>query len=178
MASGFGLRNLINLDIFTDAYRITGRASVGAGGIHAELGNPNSKYLQIQDAYVSRIYDPGTIVASYKTAVFRKDNINFILLQDRRDGVSVGTQHGRSVFTRGRPIPVFVTVPSFEIVGEVNHEGKISGPEILVQSVGSFQSIFDAKASASVQPNISYSGDLVLVRKDQIGIFCLDLHKK
>src|SRR5690606_26048779 len=119
-------RNLINLDIFTDAYRVTGRALVATGGIHAELGNPNSKFLELQDAYISRTHEPGVIIANYKLASFRKDNINFIVLSDRRDGIPVGTQHGRSVFTRGRHIPVFLTVPSFEIRGEVIHEGKIS----------------------------------------------------
>jgi len=178
MASGFGVRTLINLDLFTDAYRVTGKAKVGAGGIHAELANPNTKYLDIQEAYISRIHDPGTIVASYQTAAFRKDNINFILLQDRREGIPVGTAHGRSIFTRGRPIPVFITVPSFEIEGEVIHEGKPSVREIIIQSVGNFQSVFAAKASASQRPDISYSGDLILVHKDRIGVFCLATHKK
>lgn len=170
-----GARNLINLDLFTDAYRVTGRALVGTGGIHAELGNPNSKFLELQDAYISRIHEPGVIIVNYKMASFRKDNINFIVLNDRRDGIPVGTQHGRSVFTRGRHIPVFLTVPSFEIQGEVIHEGKPSAREILVQSMGRFQLVFDAKASASSAPDISYSGDLILVQKDRIGIFCLDL---
>lgn len=178
MSTAFGKRNLINLDLFTDAYRVTGRASVGMGGIHAELGNPNSKYLELQDAYISRIHTPGDIVANYQVAAFRKDNINFIVLQDRREGIPVGTQHGRSIFTRGRSIPIFMTVPSFEIVGEAMHEGKFSAREILVQSMGSFQLIFSAKASASVYPDISYSGDLILVHKDRIGIFCLDNNKK
>ncbi len=176
--STFGKRNLINLDLFTDAYRVTGRASVGVGGIHAELGNPNSKYLELHDAYISRMHDPGNIIANYQIAAFRKDNINFIVLQDRREGIPVGTQHGRSIFTRGRSIPIFLTVPSFEIAGEAMHEGKFSAREILVQSMGSFQLIFAAKASASVHPEISYSGDLILVHKDRIGIFCLDTNKK
>lgn len=178
MASGFGMKNLVNLDIFTDAYRVTGRTSVGVGGIHAELSNPNSKYLEIQDAYVSRINEPGILIASYQIAAFRKDNINFIVLQDRRDGISVGTQHGRSIFTRGRPIMVFLTVPSFEIKGEINHDGKNDPREILVKSMGSYQAVFSAKASASLYPDISYSGDLILVLKDSIGIFGLDLNKK
>lgn len=174
----FGARSLINLDLFTDSYRVTGRAMVGTGGIHAELGNPNSKFLEIQDAYISRIHDPGTIVANYNTASFKKDNINFIVLQDRREGIPVGTQHGRSVYTRGRHIPIFMTVPSFEIRGETIHEGKASAREILVQSMGKFQLVFAAEASASSAPSISYSGDLILVQKDRVGIFCLDLNKK
>lgn len=177
MAGGFGTRNVINLDLFTDAYRVTGRALVGAGGIHSELSNPNSKFLELNDAYISRIHEPGEIVASYKTAAFRKENLNFIVLQDRRDGIAVGTQHGRSIFTRGRPIQAFLTLPSFEIKGEIIYEGKATPKDILVKSMGNYQPVFAARASASLYPEISYSGDLILVHKERIGIFALDFNK-
>ncbi|RMD47516.1 MAG: hypothetical protein D6835_07245 [Candidatus Thermofonsia bacterium] len=177
MATQFGRGQLINMDLFTDAYRVTSRALVGAGGIHAELGNPNSSFLELQDAYISRIHKPGEIIASYSICAFRKDNINFIVLNDRRDGIPVGTQHGRSIFTRGREVTTFLTVPNFEIQGDIMHEGKLAPREILVQSIGRFQLVFSAKATASLVPEISYSGDLILVHKERIGIFCLDLNK-
>lgn len=168
-------RHLINLDLFTDSYRVTGRALVGVGGIHAELANPNSDFLELEDAYISRINQPGEIVANYNICAFRKDNINFIVLQDRREGIPVGTQHGRSIFTRARRvITTFLTVPSFEIQGEIYHDGKLEPREVLVQSIGRFQLVFAAKASASLYPDISYSGDLVLVHKERIGIICLE----
>jgi len=168
-----GTRNPIHLDLFTDAYRVTGSATIGVGGIHAELANPNSSFLEIQNAYISRINQPGEIVTSYTVAAFRKNNINFIVLQDRRVGIPVGTQHGRSIFTRGRPIHTFLTVPSFEIVGNTIHEGKVTPRNILVKSTGNYLLIFEAKASASLYPQIAYSGDLIMVSKDRIGLFCL-----
>lgn len=169
--------HIINLDLFTDSYRVTGRALVGTGGIHAVLGDPNSDFLELEDAYISRINNPGEIVVNYSICAFRKDNINFIVLQDRRDGIPVGTQHARSIFTRGRSVATFVTVPSFEIKGEIQHDGKLLPRDILVQSMGKFQLIFAATASASLYPQISYSGDLVLVHKERIGIFCLEQNK-
>ncbi len=168
-----GTRNLISLDLFTDAYRVTGHTKVGVGGIHAELANPNSNFLEIQDAYISRINQPGEIVTHYQEAAFRKNNINFIVLQDRRVGIPVGTQHGRSIYTRGRPIPAFLTVPSFEIKGEIIHEGKVAPRDILVKSIGNYLLIFAAEASASLYPNIAYSGDLIMVSKDRIGLIGL-----
>lgn len=170
--AGLG-RHLINLDLFTDAYRVTGRVAVGSGGIMSELSNPNSKYLDLEDAYVSRIHEPGKIVSNYTLASFHKDNINFIVLQDRRDGLSIGSTHGRSIYNRGRPTSAFLTVPSFEIKGEVLYDGKPSPSSVLVQSAGQFHPIYSAQASASVYPDISYTGDLILVLKDRIGIFCL-----
>ena len=53
------------------------------------------------------------------------------------------------------------------------YEGKPTPGAVLVQSIGRFQAIFAAEASASLFPDISYSGDLIMVLKDRIGMFCL-----
>jgi len=169
-------RHIINIDLFTDAYRISGRTRVGTSGLLSELNNPNTDYLDIEDAYVSRIHEPGKIVANYSEASFRKANINFIILNDRRDGTVMGTAHARSIYSRGRPVEVFLTVPSFEIAGEVMHDGKAEPAAILVHTLGHFQPVFRATASAALYPDISYTGDLFLVYKDRIAIFCLKSH--
>ena len=170
-------RHMIHVDLFTDAYRVSGRTQVSTGGLLSELNNPNTDFLDLEDAYISRIHEPGKIVANYTEGSFRKTNINFVVLQDRRDGTTMGTGHGRSIFARGRPVQVFLTVPSFEVYGEVMHDGKGSAGAILVNTLGRFQPVFDAKASASLYPDIYYQGDLILVHKEQIGIFCLTHHK-
>jgi hypothetical protein len=164
---------LVHMDIFTDAYRVTGQVSIRGGGLQGELGDPNTDYLEVHDTYISRIHQPGEIIASYNLGSFRKDNINFIVLQDRRDGVPVGSTHGTSVFNRGRPVPAFLTVPSFEIHGEVMYDGKPNPGAVLIHSPGRFQAVFAAEAAASLYPEITYSGDLVMVHKDRIGVFCL-----
>ena len=171
-------RHIINIDLFTDAYRVSGRTQVATSGLISELNNPNTDFLDLEDAYVSRIHEPGKIVGSYSEASFRKRNINFIILQDRRDGTVMGTAHGRSIFARGRPIPVFLTIPSFEIVGSVIHDGQTAPSTILVHTLGHFQPIFDAVACAALFPHVTYSGDLILVQKDYVGIFCLARNKE
>jgi hypothetical protein len=171
-------RDLIDVDLFTDAYRVSGRVLVGAAGIYGELHNPHSDFLDLRDAYVSRIHQPGEIVTSYTQAAFRIHNINFIVLQNRKMGIPVGTQYGQSVYARGKPYPVFVTVPSFEIQGEILFESRPTPSAIIIQSMGKFQLIFGATASASLYPDISYSGDLIMAYKDRIGIFCMRDDKK
>ncbi len=163
-------QQLISLDIFTDAYRVTGHAKIGSGGIHAELGNPNRSFMDLEDAYVSRINQPGEIVGSYNETAFRKDNINFIVLQNKRDGLPVSS----SIYTRGRSINIFLTVPSFEIRGEIFHEGRLMAADIIGKSHGQFLLIFSGRASASLYPDISYSGDLILVHRARVGIVGLE----
>jgi len=168
------LRNLISVDIFTDAYRVSGRVVVtGTTTVAGELSNPNSDFLELTDAYISRINQPGEIITSYALASLRKNNINFVVLQNRREGVPMSSQHFRSVFERGRQYHVFVTVPSFEIQGEIMYESRPTPHAVLIQSIGVFQPIFAAKASASLYPEITYSGDVILVHKDRVRLFCL-----
>jgi hypothetical protein len=169
-------RHLINIDLFTDAYRVSGRTQIGTAGLLSELNNPNSDYLDLEDAYLSRIHEPGKIVADFAVAAFRKSNISFIILQDRRDG-TIGPGPTRSVYSRGRPVRVFLTVPAFELRGEVIHEGQVTPSAIMLNTLGNFQSIFAAEASAARFPDISYSGDLMLVQKERIGMFCLERPK-
>lgn len=166
-------RHLVNADIFTDAYRVTGKAQVGTGGLIAELGNQNTDYLEVEDVYISRIQEPGKIDRNFAHASFRKDNINFIVLADRRDGLAAGTVSTATFYSRGRPTEVCLTVPSFEIIGQLLYDGKLPASSALVNSPGRFQSIYEATASASLYPEISYSGDLILVNKSKIGLFCL-----
>ena len=161
------------IDVYTDAYRVSGHIEVGAGGLFAELDNPNSDYLEFKNAYISRLHKPGEIAFTYEKAAFRKDNINFVVLADRRDGVATGTQHGRSIFTRGQPVPVFITLPSFEITGTVMFNGKPSPSMILVQSLGQYVSVFEAQASASARVEQFFKGDLILVHKPHITVLAL-----
>ncbi|HZD11816.1 MAG TPA: hypothetical protein VE553_10780 [Candidatus Binatia bacterium] len=171
-------RHLINLDLFTESYRVSGRTHVATSGLLSELNNPNSDFLELEEAYISRMHEPGKIVGSYAEVSFRKRSINFVVLQDRRDGTVLGTTHGRSLFGRGRPIQVFLTTPSFEISGSVMHDGQTSPGTILVHTLGHFQPIFDAEACAALFPHVTYRGDLILVQKDCVGIFCLAQHKE
>lgn len=174
--SGLG-RHIINIDLFTDAYRVSGRTQVGTSGLLSELNNPNTDFLDLEDAYVSRMHEPAKIIGSYSAASFRKENINFVVLQDRREGTIMGSAHGRSIFARGRPIKVFLTVPAFEIHGSVMHDGQMTPGAILVHTLGHFQPIFEAEACAALFPDVTYSGDLILVRKERVGAFCLSRHK-
>ena len=163
-------QQLISLDMFTDAYRVTGHALIGTGGIHSELSNPNRSFMDLEDAYVSRINQPGEIVASFKETAFRKNNINFIVLKNKRDGLPVSSQ----IYTRGRSINIFLTVPSFEIRGEIFHDGRLLASDIVGKAHGQFLLIFSGRASASLYPNISYSGDLILVHRERVGIVGLE----
>jgi hypothetical protein len=170
-------RRLIHVDLFTGAYRVSGRVTTGAGGLLSELNNATTDFLNLDEAYVSRIDEPARLIAHYATVAFCKENIVFAVLQDRRDGTTIGTSHGPSMLARGRPVQAFVTASVFEVSGEIRVEGKAVPSSILVQTQGHYLPVLSAQAAAALVPDIAYQGDLVLVQKAKIALFCIDPHK-
>lgn len=164
---------VIDLELYTDAHRIVGRIAVRTGLISV-LNNPDTDYLELLNVEVARITNPKKMIATYQSGSFRKDSVNFVILQNRREGLTRGTAANPSIYTRGKPTNIFMTVPSFEIRGEVMREG-YKPSHLLASSPGAFQPIFTASAASLFQPATIFSGDLIMVRKQIVGVFCFDL---
>ena len=164
-------RNTVAGEFFTAGTRISCRISVPVGGLNALLVDPLHSYLELEDAYVSRINTPGEIVAHFDLAAVRKDNILFILLPRREEGAlpKGGAGFLRSVFKEA-----FLTIPSFEIRGQVETDPNASPRDFLIQSIGRFVAVHDATVTVALFPDISFGGKLVLVNKEQIEAFCAD----
>ncbi len=165
-------RTTITADFFTVDYRISCRVAVPAGGLHALLMDPLNSYLELEEAYISRTNTPGEIIAHYEMAAVRKENILFILLPRREDGAA---PKGAGVFLKLVPKNTFLTVPSFEIRGQVETEAKASPREILVQATGRFIPVFDATAYFAHSPEINFTGPVFLVNKERIEALCVTL---
>jgi hypothetical protein len=164
-------RGILTADFFTHSYRISGRLGIGASGIYGVLGDKTTDYMELEDAYVSRINDPATIVAHYALSALRKDRISFIVLNRREEGISVVRQASR--YQQTKAYPVFATVPFFEIRGKIEVLGKLDTlTSVLVQASGHFFPVFEATASASLFPEVGFSGEAIVINKDAVEIFC------
>ena len=159
-------RNQIASEFFTPGYRISCRVPVPVSGLNALLADPLHSYLQLQDAYISRIYTPGEIVAHYETAAIRKDNVLFILLSRVEEG-SLPTSPGGG-FLRPVAKQAFLTLPSFEIRGRVETDPSVTPRDVLVQAIGRFIPIHDGTATVALFPKIAFGGRLILVNKEHI----------
>lgn len=174
MNLGYSGRNSISADFCTQSYRISCRISVPAGGgLHSLLIDPLNSYLELEDAYISRITAPGEIIAHYQLAAIRKENILIIILNRREDGDPPKTS---GVFLRPVIRTAFMTIPSFEIRGQIETEPKAGPREILVQAVGRFLPAYDATATVALFPKITFGGKLLLINKEKIEALCIEDH--
>jgi hypothetical protein len=159
----------VTADFFTGSYRFSASVMVYKRRLIDVLGDRMTDYLDLVDVYVSRINNPGEIAATYSKGSLIKEEINFILLSNESEGVSK-----ERFYTPNRvSLPIFLTVPSFEIRGKFQWMGDLDVKKILTTETQKFLPILDATSSNSLIPKVNFQGPLALVNKAKIELLCL-----
>jgi len=160
----------VTADFFTSSYRFSASIIVYKRRLIDVLSDRMTDYLDLVDIYVSRINNPGSIVATYQKGSLVKNEITFILLSDEIEGKS----KERFYSTRDN-IPIFISVPSFEIHGQLQwgaHDLDIK--KILSLETQNFLPIIEATASNSLLPEVAFQGPMALVNKTKVQVLCGD----
>jgi hypothetical protein len=163
-------------DFFTYRHRLSGRVDVRYNKLAAQLNDPTSSFLELEDAYVSNVEHPADIVASYTSAIFRKDNITAVVIANQEDGLLREQTYGSYFGTYLREL--FITVPSFEITGYIRLSGKMDLRTVLTTGTDAFIPVLDGEMRSSIRPEVFFTGGAILVNKNQIGVFCLEAEKE
>lgn len=165
-ASGTGR---VTADFFTASYRFSASVLVYKRRLVDVLSDRMTDYLDLVDVYVSRINNPGEIVATYPKGTLIKEEINFILLPNEVEGIS----KERFYVPNRVSLPIFLTVPSFEIQGKFQWMGDLDVKKILTAETQKFLPVLDATTSNSLIPKVNFQGPLVLVNKAKIELLCI-----
>lgn len=159
-------------DFFTHRYRISGRLDVRYRKMADQLEDHTTSFLQLEDAYISNIEHPADIITSHAISILRKDNITAVVAARRDNGLQ--REHTYGSYLGAYLRKVFLTVPSFEVGGYLRLSGKLDLRTVLTIGTGKFVSILDGQMKSSVRPDITFTGGVILVNKDHIGVFCVE----
>ena len=163
-------------DFFTYRHRLSGRVDVRHNKLAAQLNDPTSAFLALEDTYVSNVERPADIVANYTTSILRKQNITAVVLANQEDGLLREQTYGSYFGTYLRRL--FITVPSFEVTGYIRLSGKMDLRTVLTSGTDAFIPVLDGEMRSAIRPDIVFSGGAVLVNKEQIGVFCVKAEKE
>jgi hypothetical protein len=163
-------------DFFTYRHRLSGRVDVRYNKLAAQLNDPTSSFLELEDAYVSNVEHPADIVASYTSAILRKDNITAVVIANQEDGLLREQTYGSYFGTYLREL--FITVPSFEITGYIRLSGKMDLRTVLTTGTDAFIPVLDGEMRSSIRSEVFFTGGAILVNKNQIGVFCIKGEKE
>jgi hypothetical protein len=160
----------VTADFFTSSYRFSASIVVFKRRLIDVLSDRMTDYLDMVDIYVSRINNPGSIVATYQKGSLVKNEITFILLPDEVEGTSK-----ERFYTLRDNIPVFISVPSFEIHGQLQWGANdLDIKKILSIETQNFLPIIEATAANSLLPDVTYYGPMALVNKTKVQVLCGD----
>ncbi len=160
------LKKTVAVELFTHGYRISGTYILAPHLFADAIYNPTTAYVVLEDAYLSPITDPAAIGRYYKMLVVQKDELDFALTVNMKDGLRRDQRYKRS----SHKYTISLTVPFFEVTGEVYSMLKKFDPRsYLGTEAGSFISLFNATASSMFDLNITYQGGVILVNHKHIG---------
>ena len=116
-----------------------------AGGSSSDVLNDTStSYLELDIAYVSRIDHPGEILADYALSIVRKDRLSFVVIAT---GLEMALKQNQATYVYRRQWPVFITVPYFEITGQIEAPANIDLRALMTTGVERFIPVYNATAS-------------------------------
>ncbi len=162
-------KNFLVVEFFTHSYRISGQVDIRGKRLVEILNDRLTSYLELRKAFVSRITRPSEIIATHALSALRKDGILFAVLTAQEQDLSERPAY--SLFPKRR-YNVFLTVPFFEIKGELETTGKLDLKTVLVME-GNFLLLNEATARACSPPQVSFSGEVILVNQSWIELFCI-----
>lgn len=167
--SQVGSRRL-TADIFCDSHRISTQLALRGHVLSEALNDTSTSYLELDIAYVSRIDHPGEILADYALSIVRKDRLTFVVVTT---GLELAVKQNTAAYLYQQQWPVFVTVPGFEITGQIEAPANIDLRSLMALGVDRFVQVFNATATLSMKQSIQFSGELILINKTAIEVLCV-----
>lgn len=163
---------LLAVDFITAGYRISAHVNTRAKSVSDMLNDRLRSYLPLDDVYISRISNPGDIVAAYPRAQLRKDDLLFAIVPIK-ESISKNTTSG-SYFGKQR-LRAWLAMPTFEVEGEIQVAGaQFDLDSYLTKNTADYFPVLEATARATSWPDITYSGKAFLVNKSCIDLFCVN----
>jgi len=168
MSRQFIGRGLQTYDLFVHNYRVSAQVDTRHRTMNDLLNDRLTSYLELFDSYVSRVDQPGRIVAHYPQAMLRKDGISFVIVpedQSRPSGQRAYSYIGRSRYE------IFLALPFFEVKGEMFMAGKLDLHHFLVKEIEQFFPIGMGTASLTLSSDITFEGEAFLMNKERTEFF-------
>src|SRR5947209_979663 len=154
-------RASVNLDLLTQAFRVSCRVNVGATGLIGLLNDVTTSLVDVEDVYYSRLNQPARIVSHLDSAHLAKSNLALVVLSRREDLGPQGLARGG--YSRLQPVPVLVTTAAFEVQGTIEVVTKFEAVELLMGGTGRYLNVYNASAVMALSPETVFSGAVILV---------------
>lgn len=162
---------LASVEIYTSSHRILGRINPGASGLFSFLNIPTTSYVEIENAHLSRLHQPGRLAGRYPSLWLVKHEIVAILLSSRlelgpativRGGYSTSVPHG-----------VHIALGGYELRGTIETAGKFNFGDLMFSGDRIFIPIYTAELIAILFPNVRAESPAMLFNREMVDTIAL-----
>jgi hypothetical protein len=161
----------ISVEIYTASHRILGRVTPGATGLFSYLNIPTTSYVEIEGGHLSRLHQPGRMVARYETMWLVKSEIAAVLLSSRSElgprGVSMGG------YSTTVPHWVHIILGGYEFRGQIETAGKFNFGAVMFEGERFFMPLFHGELLAILFPNVKASSPALLLNRKMVDSMAL-----
>ena len=154
-------------DFFTTTHRISGQVNTGPKPLSDMLNDRSLSYVMAGNVYVSRLLEPGEIVAHVPVVYLSKENLSFVIVAARE-----ARQAERTRFS-AQEYKVLVTLPAYEITGKFLGPLRVDMQVFSPASLDPFVLVTEATAQIVALPEVSLCGEAILVNGARLESFGL-----
>jgi hypothetical protein len=169
---GFGATREVEVDVLTDAYRISGIVETRFGRATDIVNQGNSTHIAVSRATISEHADPSAAVSA-PSALVAVSSI-LVLAAPNLTG-----EPGTEMRIQKRPVRVEMALPPLRLTG-VMHIAPGSRPaDGLLNMTDPFLTMTDATITSAAHPELAHSAEAVAVRRDraQVLVIAEDEHE-
>jgi hypothetical protein len=158
---------LVSVDFFTTTHRISGQVQTGPRPFSDLLNDQSSSYLLVFNVYVSPLTRAAEVGDYAPVAYLSKENLCFAIVSSREIRAP-----DRSHFS-SQDRETLITMPRFEVRGMVAGPRRLDIRSFSPTALDPFIVLTDASVQVADNPEMTFSGEAILVNRARLEGFCL-----
>lgn len=123
-------------------------------------------FLIVENAYISPVDRPSEMSANYAEAILVKEELSLALTINEEAALRRDQQYGSYLGPQLKP--VFLTLPFFDITGQLRIPGRFDPRVLLSSQTEQFITLFDVTTRTTSNPDITYEGSAGIINKSKI----------
>jgi hypothetical protein len=163
---GFGATHEVEVDLLTDAYRISGVVQTRFGRATDIVNQQNSSHLTVSRATVSEHADPTATVLAPSALVA----VSSILVLS---APSLTGEAGNEMRIQKRPVRVEMALPPLRVTGVMHITPGSRPADGLLNMTDPFLTMTDATITSAAHPELAHTADAVAVRRDRAHVLVI-----
>jgi hypothetical protein len=163
---GFGATREVEVELLTDAYRISGVVATRFGRATDIVNQQNSTHLAVSRATISEHADPAATVSATSALVAVSSIL--VLAAPNLTG-----EAGAEMRIQKRPVRVELALPPLRVTGVMHITPGSLPADGLLNMTDPFLTMTDATITSATHPDLAHSAAAIAVRRDRAQVLVI-----